>query len=68
MKYTPFLHIQLMNQLDLLENEMNKTDDILSVSVTPQETSRAYKLHNLMVEDHQEKVYTLETILYYEEH
>jgi hypothetical protein len=53
--------------LELLEIELDKIDDILSVSVTKQETSRAYKLHNLMLNDYHNKKYTLEEILYEDE-
>ena len=56
-----------MNELDFLEGEIDKLDDILSISVTKQETSRASKLHNQLVDDYYKKLYTLDTIIEYDE-
>ncbi len=62
-EYTPFLHIKLLNELHLLELEIEKTDDIISVSVSKEEAKKALISHNSKVSRYKKKKKKLEKIL-----
>lgn len=66
-EYTPFLHIKLLNELNFLELEIEKTGEILSVSVSKSEAKKALIDYRKKVDKYKKKNIILDDIINEEE-
>lgn len=62
-EYTPFLHIKLLNELNFLELEIEKTGEILSVSVGKSEAKKALIDHRKKIDKYKKKNILLDEII-----
>tara|TARA_R110001592_G_scaffold2977_2_gene16646 strand:+ start:2253 stop:2459 length:207 start_codon:yes stop_codon:yes gene_type:complete len=62
-EYTPFLHIKLLNELNFLELEIEKTGEILSVSVSKSEAKKALIDHRKKIDKYKKKNIILDEII-----
>ena len=66
--YTPFLHIELMNDIQFLANQLVNLGECIDVAVTKLEMERFCDRYNEKVEEYDEMHYELENILDYEDY
>jgi len=66
-EYTPFLHIDLMNESEVLEMELDILGDKLSVTTTLKGTQELYNKYNYTFYRYNEVVDKLRKIIHYED-